>query len=448
MSRISKYFISLIFLFSIFIAGCGNRPVVEGFDADKESIVTYDKDGNIIDTRGHYLPKNGTWAGIVDLLHSNKKHNIAISIDHNNSKYSVKYKSGLCGGEWKIISSSPQTIKFQEKLTYGEQNCPDNGIVELIKIDENSSEYKFFGAQNSAIDNSTANLIYIDNIALKPKSVTKRIIKSETTLPDYSRDEDIVTDNITNLMWQDDKSVLNDDKDYVMYKYSNYDVDTQLCKNLRLGGYENWRLPTMMEFYTIVEIDRFKPVLDDMVFENIPYREVNGNPKEQYYRSSSSQTDVLAQTYGIGTTININNYGADKMRDVIVRCVRGESVQGVFERDIDSGIVSDYSTNLMWQDANLARSMTHERAIGYCEELILDRYDDWRIPNIQELDTIIGKDLVFASSSALYTWSSSTVADDDMKAFVLNDNLRSIKEKSSLLNISPRCVRGIPFSKE
>lgn len=65
-----------------------------------------------------------------------------------------------------------------------------------------------------------------------------------------------------------------------------------------------------------------------------------------------------------------------------------------FTRDSATDIVTDNERDLMWQDDADARSIqkTWSEAINYCENLTLGSYSDWRLPNINELKSIVDKD--------------------------------------------------------
>ena len=55
----------------------------------------------------------------------------------------------------------------------------------------------------------------------------------------------------------------------------------------------------------------------------------------------------------------------------------------------------DNGTNLCWQDPQKDAydyddpGLTQPDAVRYCEELVFDGYDDWRLPNIDEMRTVI-----------------------------------------------------------
>jgi uncharacterized protein (DUF2141 family) len=57
---------------------------------------------------------------------------------------------------------------------------------------------------------------------------------------------------------------------------------------------------------------------------------------------------------------------------------------------ISDDIVLDNDTGLMWQrGSNEEFNIFHDQAVEYCDNLILGEYDDWRLPTISELRTIV-----------------------------------------------------------
>ena len=84
------------------------------------------------------------------------------------------------------------------------------------------------------------------------------------------------------------------------------------------------------------------------------------------------------------------------------------------------GIVTDTTSSLQWQDnyndnKNLIKKTSWTKAIDYCENLVLDGKNDWKVPNIKELQSIINNkeatfslNEVFQKKKASFYWSSST----------------------------------------
>ncbi len=58
---------------------------------------------------------------------------------------------------------------------------------------------------------------------------------------------------------------------------------------------------------------------------------------------------------------------------------------GGYEED---GIWHDLATGFMWERSTSGHSLWSD-AVTYCEDLSLGGYDDWRIPDIYELDTLV-----------------------------------------------------------
>ena len=81
----------------------------------------------------------------------------------------------------------------------------------------------------------------------------------------------------------------------------------------------------------------------------------------------------------------------------------------------EGDIVTDSVTKLEWQDDAITDEMEWQEAIEYCEGLELEEHTDWRLPNINELKTIIDRSRynpaivsAFEQTSSNYYWSSTT----------------------------------------
>ena len=56
---------------------------------------------------------------------------------------------------------------------------------------------------------------------------------------------------------------------------------------------------------------------------------------------------------------------------------------------VNNGTVVDTDTVLMWQQGENDKEMNWDSAIAYCKGLSLAGYNDWRLPNIEELKSLI-----------------------------------------------------------
>ncbi len=59
--------------------------------------------------------------------------------------------------------------------------------------------------------------------------------------------------------------------------------------------------------------------------------------------------------------------------------------------DNKDGTVTDTKTNLMWAKDDNQGNITWRNAKAYCEHIILSKYEDWRMPTIDELATLYDK---------------------------------------------------------
>ena len=120
----------------------------------------------------------------------------------------------------------------------------------------------------------------------------------------------------------------------------------------------------------------------------------------------------------------------------------------------NSGIVTDNITSLQWQDnyndnKHLIKQTHWSEAIDYCEGLILEGKDDWRVPNIKELQSIIDNEEVsfsfnkiFKKNKAKIYWSSSSYIKNSTKVWKVNfANGSTIKGTKRDALSFVRCVR-------
>jgi len=124
-----------------------------------------------------------------------------------------------------------------------------------------------------------------------------------------------------------------------------------------------------------------------------------------------------------------------------------------FSRD-SSGVVADSVTGLAWQDdysdnAGEIKSATWQDALVYCKELSLGGKSDWRLPNYNELFSIVDTSRYNPAISSVFTnvttdgyWSSTTVASDTSYAWVVTFNYGYDYWGSKSYESYVRCVRG------
>ena len=114
------------------------------------------------------------------------------------------------------------------------------------------------------------------------------------------------------------------------------------------------------------------------------------------------------------------------------------------------GVAKDDVSNLEWQDDNvMTESYVWQAAIDYCDGLDLGDKTDWRLPNKNELISIVdyakSTDVFldgFAKVSFGAFWSSTTSAGNDDDAWYVYFGDGSVGYDNKGSDNSVRCVRG------
>ncbi len=118
-----------------------------------------------------------------------------------------------------------------------------------------------------------------------------------------------------------------------------------------------------------------------------------------------------------------------------------------FSRSVD--IVTDSNTGLQWQDNADAGTVTKtwQGAIDYCEVLSLGEKSDWRLPNINELTSLVDDtytptiDFTFQNVVSNQYWSSTTNTNYDNGAWIVYFNYGNQYDGHKGNRNYVRCVR-------
>ena len=120
----------------------------------------------------------------------------------------------------------------------------------------------------------------------------------------------------------------------------------------------------------------------------------------------------------------------------------------------ENGVVTDSNTKLEWQDdysdneGNI-KFDTWSNAIDYCEALSLNG-QDWRLPNINELKSLVDNsrsfpsiDPVFENTySSYFYWSSTSYVNGSEWAWIVEFGSSIQNRYSKIFSNNIRCVRN------
>ena len=275
--------------------------------------------------------------------------------------------------------------------------------------------------------------------------VPKRFTKKE--IPYTENEEELVAkiieDENTHLMWIADKTKLPSSAPYESAK--------DFCESLSYGGYEDWRLPNPKEFVTITDNDSFEPSIKRFYFSGVLMDGYRYWTNTVFTSSDGESTEERAFTYNfsdgdMSSYVTTYEYGK-------TICVRGEEYgsTGTFTTGADT--VWDSDTNLMWQKTYVS-GKSWKGALSYCENLEYAGYSDWRLPNRNELLSLVDysksepassfpgmtAEEYWASTFRTYYGGQSGVFIVNMKKGEVDTDWHSANSDSSAYAV--RCVRS------
>lgn len=219
----------------------------------------------------------------------------------------------------------------------------------------------------------------------------------QSNTPSYTDNGDgSVTDNITGLMWQQD-----------MEDEMTYDEAMKAAEECNIGGYDDWRVASIKELYSLIlftgngggETAGENRYIDTDYFTQ-PLGDTSNGDREIDAQTWSSTIYVGETMNGDKTVFGVNfidgrikgypYYKRAQENTAYFRFVRGNEEYGKNNFvDNGDGTVTDLATGLMWQQDDSENGIDWEDSLSYAENLEFANYDDWRLPNAKELQSIV-----------------------------------------------------------
>ena len=230
--------------------------------------------------------------------------------------------------------------------------------------------------------------------------------------PSYTTSGDGLTvyDNNTELTWTQGADWTGDGVVNVNDKFTYAEalayVGTLNSENY--GGHSDWRVPTTKQLYSLIDFRGtdpppegtstagLTPFIDSNVFE-FAYGDTGAGERiiDSQWVASTLYVANNSMVFGVNFADGrIKGYGmTDPMggeKTFYAYFVRGNTDYGTnnFTAGGD-GTVTDSATALMWSQADSGSGMNWEDALSCAEDSTLAGYDDWRLPNAKELQSLV-----------------------------------------------------------
>lgn len=226
-----------------------------------------------------------------------------------------------------------------------------------------------------------------------------------------------ITDNVTGLMWQKSADMNNNgDIDYA--DKMSYHEAVAAADTFSLAGYNDWRLPTIKELYSLImfsgvdpsgwngtNTDLLTPFINTNYFD-FGYGDTGAGERIIDAQFVTSTLYVSTTMMGAETMFGVNfadgrikGYpigpmpGQTEEKQFYVYYVRGNSNYGIndFAGNGDSTI-TDNASGLMWTKNDNGTGLNWEEALDFVQQKNAGNYlgyNDWRLPNVKELQSIV-----------------------------------------------------------
>lgn len=402
------------------------------------------------------------------------------------------------------IDEDELSLKIDAKPRLGTLRLADNELVyapyantkgddgaRLIISDGNGEQIKikihFYGVERHltplVLKTGQTTIYHAFDDAIYGKSIPRKY--------SYDYNESVVKDENSHLTW------------YVgdQPKRMDYASAEAYCHQLQVRNLNDWRVPTIEELVYISDKGRMSPAVDpkfkNMVssyyWSHTPYAKRPGyqwvlyfdygedfyrQVKSKYYvrcvrdgiddlhpkvvdmnltdqnRSDSNVTFFVDDNSSIDQNLSDLNMTDGDLTDMNATD-RNQTLEHnttkkpiLFERNADKEIVWDKDAELMWYDGQDLERTPWVGAIKVCENLKFGGYDDWRLPNFNELYLTTNHDGSFPAANKSFKhihaeayWTSTSSEHDHDRAWGISFFKGSdfTFDKDERLQI--RCVR-------
>jgi hypothetical protein len=335
------------------------------------------------------------------------------------------------GGSFSIIDRESYFTFFStiESLKYGIKendylstlnlkiiDPTDLNIDVHIKILDYKYNENYFGTHDA---------VYIFTLLVETVDYTPLIKKYKKALAEYN----------VNILRNSDAADLS--------KFLTHDCNKALKKASDLNS-----IKAVEKIASLAHVSLHKKLLKSKL---LPYKNKQYMKQKYYYYTHNASIEELRNLLYSNKLVGIETRKVKNIKHRYSMLIKKRNKKLTFatkKKHIQHNSFIDNSTNLVWQDNRSAKIVKKDwkYAKQYCKNLILDRENDWRLPTIQELQTIVDSKtkVKVGMQNIAYDdgyWSISEDTTDKANAWRIdfNDGDKYTFDKSYKTYV--RCVR-------
>ncbi len=280
---------------------------------------------------------------------------------------------------------------------YGQDAQHDTAQRSFAKLDGQGHELLDTAASWSMVRDTVTGLVW-------------ELKDSKNGIADYENPHD--ADN--QYTWYDDNASRNGGDAGLPGDATDTSDFIEALNSRSFGGFTDWRLPTAKELIWVLDRGAdAQPYISSSYFPAVA---------AEYWTATTdpSLTSGSRRCATVTLQIGMMNYPA-KTASYAAMAVRGSTPPQQFRDNGDT--VSDLATGLMWQKDSV-QGISWKDSLAYCSALEWGGYSDWRLPDVNELISLVDysqstpsiNEQYFTNTSTHY-WSSTTYPSDPGKAY-------------------------------
>ncbi|MCJ8326499.1 MAG: DUF1566 domain-containing protein [Campylobacterales bacterium] len=385
------------------------------------------------------------------------------SIDFLSDINNIKYVYNIKGLSYKLSESTYNAEKKLNVITFEQDSLKSNNIKKdlfLVPMSMEDEDKKY--NLNKIVK------ISIEKSRLVPKTGQKLVWEKydDASLSDigtdleYKKENNSLISNIANLQWQDQKFSKGENSNINISQAKNY------CENLNFDTKQDWRLPNIKEFITTTSIAHdAKSLFTNNSFNDIYFTNVKGTVTSEMLVTARNNGEVLVlvkkdENHSVRCVRDINDgsiYPNIASDNIILLKDKSLSFDPTLKLMYDERpyTLAEQKAKDKYQDMSNKEKVQSEgrfgnfkHAVNYCQDLVHEGFNDWRLTNVNELfysynstgyQTFQNRD----KSMTEYNLTSSNLLIDDTNHHWIVGNYFNRKTVNDREMTNFRCVRSM-----